>query len=187
MWVPTWKDAARAALLTVRALSMVVAPFFWTRKVYALLAALVTETAAPASPLASGVMRMAAALGRGEKDVAAVVAELLAKGGRKRVVVAADGACSCAGHELALEDFEDRGVAVPPGFDVGLGNAGEVVLRSCGADCVGDNGPFQIGASADGAGFKRGVDGAFDPEAVVPIGAAVFVGGEEGGGSVRDS
>ena len=123
----------------------------------------------------------------GQEDVASVVAELLAKGGRKRVVVAADGMRSLTGHELALEDFEDRCVAVPPGFDVGLGNAGEVGVRSCAADGIGDDGPLQVGASADGASFERRIDGAFDPQAVVPVGAAVFVGDEEGGGSVRDS
>ena len=46
---------------------------------------------------------------------------------------------------------------------------------------------MQIGSTADGAGLERRIDSAFDPEAVVPVGAAVFVGGEEGGGSVSGS
>ena len=78
-------------------------------------------------------------------------------------------------------------MAVPPGFDVGLRNAGEVGVWTCAASGIGDHGPLQIGSAADGAGFKCRIDGSFDPQAVVPVGAAVFVGGEEGGGSVRDS
>jgi hypothetical protein len=59
-------------------------------------------------------------------------------------------------------------------------------VRPGAANGVGDYGPLQVGTAADGTSFERCVDGAFDPEAVVPVGAAVFVGGEEGRGSVRD-
>ena len=78
-------------------------------------------------------------------------------------------------------------MAVPPGFDVGLGNAGEVGMRPGAANGVGDDGPLQIGATADRAGFERSVDSALDPETVVPVRAAVFICGQEGRGPLRDA
>lgn len=78
-------------------------------------------------------------------------------------------------------------MTVPGRCDVGLRDAGEVALRAGAACGVGDYGPLQIGTAADGTRLKGGVDGAFNPETVVPVGAAVFVGYKESGCSMGDS